>query len=140
MNRTRFDHIVEMDTPTIQVQTKLITKAFNPFLAQPKGLDRAGKKAYSIVMKLIKKYDLDPGGCQTFYAPAEWAARGEKYATQSKLVVVYDGGDIRLLTDEDAGSYKLVSQLVDDLQKHGMSIEECTCWYSGIYLNDQPGL
>jgi hypothetical protein len=73
------------------------------------------------------------GGCRAFYAPAEWAARGETHGTRSLLVLVHDGGDLSYYCNADKGDHAAVRTLSDALREHGFYIEACTCWYSAIY-------
>jgi hypothetical protein len=103
-------------------------------LACPPGLDADGKKAHKAIMSVMRRYDPDPGGCQTFYTPAQWKERGEDYGTESKLIVVYDGGDVGAFFnyDRDDG-YRFTTEMQAALKKAGFYYEECTHWYCAIY-------
>jgi hypothetical protein len=101
----------------------------------PPGLSAEGQQAYHAIMAVLKKYGADDGtgGCTTFYSPQEWKDRGEKYASGSELVVVYDGGPVGAFFDYDGGHEKLVSAMVAALNKVGLYSEPGTHWYSGVY-------
>lgn len=73
------------------------------------------------------------GGCKAFYSPDEWAKRGEHYGKDSLLIVVHDGGDLSYACNLDKGMWGMHDRLVRTLAKHGLYIEQCTCWYSAIY-------
>jgi hypothetical protein len=73
------------------------------------------------------------GGCRAFYSPDEWAKRGEEYGTKSLLVVVHDGGDLASACNMDYCEYGMHDHMVKTLEKHGLYIEQCTCWYSAVY-------
>lgn len=60
-------------------------------------LNDQGKAIAEIVLKVVRDRvgeTASGGGCQAFYSPAEWAARGEEYGKLSELIIVHDGGDI----------------------------------------------
>lgn len=103
----------------------------------PEGLDELGKAAHAAVMKVAEKHEATyTGGGRTFYSPAEWEDRGEKCGTESKLIVVYDGGDIRRVAEFGG---RINEELIAELAKSGLFIEECTNWYSAVYeINPAP--
>lgn len=119
-------------------------------LDMPENLDDAGRRAYEIIVAYLRQHDLThTGGCKAFYAPVEWAEREEQYGTQSRLVVVYDGGDLRPVFSMDAAydldcaiyeetgktrePYSLYEGMQDKLREAGLYFEECTRWYSAVY-------
>lgn len=119
-------------------------------LDMPEGLDNAGRRAYEIITAYLKEHDLTyTGGCKAFYSPAEWKGREEDYGTESHLVVVYDGGDMRPVFSMDAAydldcaiyqetgqsrtPYSLYEGMQDKLREAGLYFEECTRWYSAVY-------
>lgn len=73
------------------------------------------------------------GGCTPFFSPKDWKARGERYGGDSKLVIVYDGGDLY----EFFGSYATFPTLVDTMRealaKLGVYHEAATGWYGAVY-------
>jgi hypothetical protein len=77
----------------------------------------------------------DGGGCKAFYAPKEWAARGERYGHDAVLVLVHDGGDLALYCnpDYDLGASYTVERFNAVLKARGYYIELCTGWYSAVY-------
>lgn len=69
----------------------------------PENLDDLGKRAYNAIKKHLRDFeDMSTGGCKAFYSPIEWAERGESYGRGSKLIIVYDGGDLRPYMNMDA--------------------------------------
>ena len=122
-------------------------------LDMPAGLDDAGRRAYEIITAYLKQHDLaDTGGCKAFYSPAEWKVREEQYGTESHLVVVYDGGDMRPVFSMDAAydldcaifqetrqprtPYALYEGMQEKLREAGLYFEECTRWYSAVYSTE----
>ena len=102
----------------------------------PEDLDARGQEAYRVIMKVLEANDAtNTGGCQAFRSPKEWKARGEEYGCDSKLVVVYDGGDhgAYFSLDKSYPNYVEFEKMNDALKKIGMYAEECTCWYAAIY-------
>lgn len=116
--------------------------AFDPLITEddfeePEGLSLEGKAAYTAIMATLRRlesenFKFSTGGCQTFYSPQEWAARGEDYGTTAELIVVYDGGDMAEFFEIEGTFF---THMVDGLKKAGFHSEECTCWYSAIYKN-----
>jgi len=100
----------------------------------PEGLDELGRKAYAaIVAELGRLGRTHTGGCRVFYSPAEWKARGERYGTDSVLVVVHDGGDHAAVFNFDYGCYEIMEDMRKVLEKVGCFVEQCTCWHSAVY-------
>lgn len=123
------DHLILSRTAERQAQ-------LDEFNAMPKGLSRKGQEAYGIIMEVLRAHDgEDTGGCKSFYSPAEWKARGEEYGTESELVVVYDGGDLRPFFNMDDAypGYDLHEKMRQALAKAGLYAEECTGWYGAVY-------
>ena len=77
------------------------------------------------------------GGCRTFYTPAQWARRGEEYGTNSRLVIVHDGGDFADLLNPAYESHALREAFHERLREliPGLLIEPCTSWYAALYIN-----
>ncbi len=99
----------------------------------PENLSEKGKKAWQIIHDYITATKLDyTGGCRTFYSPGEWRARGEEYGTNSELIVVYDGGDVRECFDSEF-KYDHEEAIREKLDQVGLYAERCTGWYSAIY-------
>ena len=79
------------------------------------------------------EWALSDGGCQAFWFPEEWKARGERYGTESLLVLVHDGGDLNACVNYDCGSYGRIARFDAMLKTMGVYVEACTGWYSAIY-------
>jgi hypothetical protein len=110
-------------------------------LARPAGLSPAGNKAYDTIVDFLVKHGMTyTGGSKAFYSPAEWAARGEEYARNAVLIVVYDGGELPYVFNMDraseADNYQRMEALQKALRKSGLHAEESTHWYSGIYADE----
>jgi hypothetical protein len=125
--------------------------------AMPDGLSEKGKAAYHTIMAVLKKHEAtDTGGCKSFYSPAEWRERGERYGTESELIVVYDGGDLRRFFNMDAAysvdcmvaeqykaqghplpegykPYASYEGMQAELAKVGVFFEEATGWFAAVY-------
>lgn len=102
----------------------------------PADLDATGKKiAKTILAVATKLLGEQPytGGCPAFYSPKAWTARGESYGLKSKLVVVYDGGEMALFFDWDRGDNAWREKMDSALREIGYYAECCTGWYSAIY-------
>ena len=97
----------------------------------PEGLSKRGQRAAVIMNDFMKKYNLQTGGCQTLYQPEEWKDRGEKYGTESELVIVYDGGDLYDIMD--GYLYNLQDELIQAFDAIGLYFEPCTHWYCAVY-------
>lgn len=108
------------------------------FTRMPDGLDESGQLAYNSIMEVLRTEGATwTGGCTAFRSPSEWKERGEKYGTESALIVVYDGGSHRPYFTLDEECYDLVEKMQQALRKHGMRFEEATTWYGAVYV-DQP--
>jgi hypothetical protein len=125
-------------------------------LAMPENLDADGKRAYNAIKNYLDNFShIDTGGCKSFYSPDEWSERGEQYGTGSKLIIVYDGGDLRRYFNMDAAyeAHCMVAEFYEEtgdtemlgkpydscenmnaaLHKEGLYFEECTGWYAAVY-------
>lgn len=105
-------------------------------LVCPAGLDQAGNLAHQVILSVLTQYRATHcGGCKAFYSPAEWRAREEQYGIESKLIVVYDGGDLVpfFSLDADYPNYRLHTRMSEALKKAGFYVEECTNWYAAVY-------
>ena len=94
------------------------------------------KKIANIVIRAVKKInkrDPDGGGCKAFYTQDEWKDRGEDYATDAKLILVHDGGDLSRLCNYSYCDYDGIERFRKALEKADLHIEQCTSWYSAIY-------
>lgn len=104
---------------------------------RPEGLSDAGCAAYRCIMQVLEAEGVThTGGCKTFYSPAEWAARGERYGTDAVLIVAYDGSAVGpyfgLNKDADA-RYVRYERMRKALSSLGLCAEECTGWYTAVY-------
>lgn len=105
----------------------------------PEGLSPDGNLAWVILVTFFLEKGLTyTGGSTTFYSPAEWRERGEAYARNSELVVVYDGSDVRRAMSLDGYAYELNTEMQQRLNLTGsmrtrMFFEESTGWYGGVY-------
>jgi hypothetical protein len=106
----------------------------NKDLNKPDGLDKLGTLAHKTIIKFLTKSDLtNTGGCKAFYSPEEWKERGEDYGTNSKLVIVHDGGSLASVFNLDYEQYELNESMNQELIRHGLFVEQCTSWYSAVY-------
>lgn len=107
--------------------------------AKPENLNKEGLKAYRAIMKLFKDensknpFNIDSGGCTTFYSPKQWAERGESYGRNSALIICHDGGDVANYFNYDCGSYGAIKKMDKALREVGLYAECCTAWYTAIY-------
>lgn len=85
------------------------------------------------IVKSVLGSKADDGGCKSFYAPDEWKAKGERFGTQSVLVLSHDGGDLAPYCNYDYMQYDKIDKLSDVLGKAGYYVENCTSWYSAVY-------
>jgi len=76
------------------------------------------------------------GGCKAFYTPDEWVDRGERYGTESALIICHDGGDLARYFSYDYCIYECIEEMNSALEKIGYFAEQCTGWYSAIYPID----
>ena len=109
--------------------------------AIPVGLCKEGVTAYNTISRHLNGFQgLDAMGSRCFYSPLEWANRGERYGLESLLVVVYDLNDLRTHFSMDAAyeakdtTYAAVESMTAALAESELFFEECTKWYSAIYL------
>lgn len=117
-------------------------------LAMPEGLDPHGRHAYEIVIAFLKEKGLTyTGGCRAFYSPEEWRARGEEYGLTAALIVCHDGGSVGRAFSYDAvyvrgaaEEYADVEEMNGRLVSLGFHAEQCTTWYSAIYVNRERAI
>lgn len=100
--------------------------------AIPEDLSDEGRKVAEAIKDLLGP-EATGGGCRAFYAPEEWADRGESYGTTSVLVLCHDGGALAPYCNMDYGAWPLVEKLMGVLRPLGYYVEGCTCWYSAVY-------
>lgn len=106
----------------------------NKDLAKPEGLSPQGEAAHATIIAYLESLDLThTGGCKAFYSPSEWRERGETYGTEAELVIVHDGGDLAHCCNWDYCNEPLREGLREALEKVGLFVEQCTCWYSAVY-------
>lgn len=91
------------------------------------------KLVEKIASEVLKEKEIFTGGCNPFYTPEEWRARGEEYGLNSELIICHDGGDYAYLCNTDHGFYELTDMFSQKLKEHGYFLEACTCWYSALY-------
>lgn len=89
--------------------------------------------ARQVVTKFCKDNNITLGNGSQLYSPKEWRDRGEAYGCASKLIIVYDGGEMGHYIDPNYGSYALMEKFCDYLAEHGYWVEPCTGWYAAIY-------
>jgi hypothetical protein len=107
----------------------------NTDLQQPDNLSDKGKQAHKAIVAFLRKHKLTyTGGCKAFYSPKEWREREEDYGCDSVLVVVHDGGDHGDAFSYDRENYKIIEKMNEVLKPLGLYSEQCTIWYSAIYL------
>jgi hypothetical protein len=99
------------------------------------GLTAEQSKIANIIIGIAEKGypEASGGGCKAFYTPKEWKARGEDYGTESKLVIVHDGGDLAPYFNSDYMRYEMGEEMQKALLAKGYYFEQCTCWYSAVY-------
>jgi len=103
----------------------------------PEDLSSLGSAAaHHIMATLTRELGKAPdgGGCTAFYSPAEWLARGEKYGRGAELIVVHDGGDQASFFSYDYENYGNIDKMNETLEELGLYAEQCTCWYTAIYM------
>lgn len=98
------------------------------------------KLAIDKIVALVKRdhcsEDISSGGQRSFYSPEEWLARGEKYGHGSVMIVCHDGGDLAKYFNLDYCCYDAYDRMHEELAEIGMYPEQCTSWYTAIYLRD----
>lgn len=110
-------------------------------LACPEGLSAKGKRAHKAVMAFLKRFEcggefpINPGGCQTFYAPQAWAKHeGRERSKGEVLAIVYDGGDVFQHLSYSA-DFDTSDKFAEHMEKAGFRFEPTNCW-SGIVYAD----
>lgn len=103
----------------------------------PEDLSDFGKQ---IAKRIIDVADnsIDPicgGGYRAFYSPESWRKRGEEYGKGAELIVVHDGGDLAPYFNHDYDCYPAVEEMDKALSRLGAYAEQCTSWYTAIYLD-----
>jgi hypothetical protein len=93
------------------------------------------KRLQKLILSVVSQSftDFSTGGCTPFYSPVEWKAKGEEYGLNSRLIVVYDGGDLRHFFSYQSEATSLVQRMSEALNEAGYWAEPCTVWYSAIY-------
>lgn len=100
----------------------------------PSNLSKEGKIAYKTIMEVMEDtFNIDTGGCTTFYSPKEWIDRKEDYGTKSELIIVYDGGTVGDFFNYENFNYDLINKMDQALKIVGLYTEQCTNWYSALY-------
>lgn len=96
------------------------------------GMTSEQRKVRAVVMRTMgsKAYS---GGCRAFYTPEEWKAKGERFGTESVLVLVHDGGTLASFCNWDYCETDRVERLQRNLREAGYFIEQCTTWFSAVY-------
>lgn len=100
----------------------------------PEDLDPLGRTAAETLRDFFAENGITGhGGGGKFYSPREWAARGERYGTESLLIVTHEGGNHAGAFNLDYQQYALFDAMVRRLDTIGVFCEACTSWYSAIY-------
>lgn len=99
---------------------------------KPSDLSDLGEKAFETLVKFFTKHEMNLGG-NKLYSPQEWKDRGEDYGTSGVLIVCHDGGDHAGAFNSDYEQYNLYEEMIRELGKVGLWVEQCTSWYSAIY-------
>jgi hypothetical protein len=77
-------------------------------------------------------------GDTSFFTPKEWRARGEEYCTESKLILVFEGGLFSLLNGY-SGNVELYDEFDRFVRGFGYYYEMGNAWNMGFYpLEDEP--
>ena len=129
----------EHSSVLIAMANRLLGNNVLPHLRMPTGLTEAGQRAHAIIVAYLQRNNLSGSNdSRVFYSPGEWRARNEKYGAQGQLIIVYDGAELRPVFSMDAacdqGTYALYEGLQEELHKAGLYFEECTHWYSAVYI------
>lgn len=90
------------------------------------------RKIHKAIVKVLGS-DTYTGGCRAFYTPQEWRERGEKYGTESKLIVCHDGGALTAYFNYDYMDYPAIERMTNALADLGYFAQPCTSWYTAIY-------
>lgn len=116
------------------VPLKTIT---NDNLRIPTELSPEGVKAWkAITALLLCEEAIYTGGCTAFYSPTAWNRRGEKYGSDSVLIVCHDGGELGRYFSYDDYDYDAIARMDFALENVGLWAEACTRWYTAIYRQD----
>ena len=105
----------------------------------PTGLSRKARQLAHAIRDHLISEGVETGGCTTFYSPAEWRDRGERFHSDH-LIVVYDGGGVAPYFSLDATAlpwsgpeaYHRYEAMMALCKEHGFYFEEATGWYSCI--------
>jgi hypothetical protein len=102
----------------------------------PNDLSPDGNRAAEAILALLTTELTSPsgGGGKAFYTPKEWANRGENYGHESVLIVVHDGGDQARYFNLDYEQYEAHERMHAHLEQLGLYAEQCTGWYSAVYV------
>lgn len=107
----------------------------NEDLKAPENLDEKGSLAHAAITTLLAKKRMTyTGGCKAFYSPAQWEERGEEYGRGALLIVCHDGGDLAPFFNHDYQCYASMEKMRKALERVGCFVEQCTSWYSAVYL------
>lgn len=109
---------------------RLATERF----AIPANISDAGRRALAELMAVAREFndgELSGGVDRPFVHPSEWT---ERYGRDSEVVVIHDGGPFAPILNWDYCAYDQIEALRQRLEPLGMFAEQCTCWYSAIYV------
>ncbi len=108
----------------------------------PEGLSRHGVRSWFLIMKMleeqhpeIKETSPEKINHKYFYSPAEWKARGETYGLSGELVLIHEEGYLTGYCNLDYCDYAGYELLIETFSKERTYIEQCTSWYSAVYLD-----
>jgi len=108
------------------------------YVTIPEGLTPEARTAAELIVEFLTENEITyTGGCQTFFTPQEWRERGEDYGTDAVLIVAYDGSSVGRAFSLDRYDYATVEAMSERLAQAGYLAQECTVWYSAIYLHAQ---
>lgn len=100
----------------------------------PNGFSKDAQAAIKVIISVVGKSHFDERVLEwSFKTPEEWKGRGEKYGTESVLVVMHDGPPLNTYFNLDYCADAHIEKLWKALGKIGMRAEQCTSWYSAIY-------
>lgn len=100
----------------------------------PDDLSADGRRAAEAIHAFLVARDMSyHGGGGRFYSPQMWKDRGERYGTESLLVITHDGGDHACAFNLDYGAHAVHEELQNRLGELGMFVEAATSWYSSVY-------
>ena len=89
------------------------------------------------IRRLLELFAIEKGlsfgrGCD-LYTPKQWEERGERYGTESELVIVYESEEWLEYFNLDYMQYSKFEEMIAYLAKYGYYAEPCTGWYAAIY-------